>query len=588
MKTLKKIRRKLREGLLKRLMEEWAFIAAYMKRYTWQILFYVLLGVLSTLLGLAGSLLSKRLIDAVTGHDSGSIGTIAALYISFGLFGLLTGALVSRISAKVVTRVHQQIRADVFDRILMTDWESMADYRSGDLLNRANTDTGTVSNQVLGFFPKLVTSTVQFVGALVIILYYDPVMALITLSSAPILAISSRFLLRKMREFQMESRKISSEIMSFNNEAFQNVQFIKAFDLAGRFSIRLKTLQEKSFDYTMRHNAFSIATSSVLGLIGSLISWAIFGWSVYRLWQGQITFGTMTLFLQLSGTLSGSFNALVGIIPSMVSAGTSARRVMDLVHLQQEDRQQDTAAEELVRAASREGLAARLSGAAFTYKAGKHVFDGVNIDAAPGEIIALVGPTGGGKTTLLRVLLGLVRIQQGEAFVFPAGQPEQAMRVGPSTRRMFSYVPQGNMLFAGTIADNLRLVKPGAAEQEMWQALEAACILEEVKALPEGLGAPIGEHAHGFSEGQAQRLSIARALLADAPIFLLDEATSALDIATERRLLRNILRHDSKKTVILTTHRPSVLDLCDRVYQVGGGLVQLLGDEERSSFAADF
>ncbi|NLW20363.1 MAG: ABC transporter ATP-binding protein [Clostridiales bacterium] len=586
--TLGRLRQKLREGLLQKLLEEWRFIAGYMKRYTWQIVFYVLLGVASTLLGLAGSLLSKRLIDAVTGFDSGSIGTLAAWYIGFGLFGLLTSALVSRISTRVVTRVHQQIRADVFDRIIMTDWEAMSDFHSGDLLNRANADTGNLSSQVLGFFPKLITAAVQFVGSLAIILYYDPVMALITLSGAPVLALASRFLLRKMRAFQMESRKISSEIMSFNNEAFQNVQFIKAFDLAGRFSQRLLALQAKSYDYILRHNAFSIATSSLLGLLGRIISWAIFGWSVYRLWQGQITFGTMTLFLQLSGGLSGSFNALVGIIPGMVSAGTSARRVMDIVTLQQEDRQQDDAALELARGAAASGIAARLSDISFTYKGGKHVFDGVNLHAAPGEIVALVGPTGGGKTTLLRVLLGLVRVSGGGALVYAGQDPANCLPIGPSTRRLFSYVPQGNMLFSGTIADNLRLVKPDATDAQLWQALEAACIDQEVRALPLGLEAPIGERAHGFSEGQAQRLSIARALLSDAPIFLLDEATSALDIATERRVLRNILRHDSQKTIILTTHRPSVLDLCDRVYQVGQGQVSPMDSLEQERMKASF
>ena len=580
MNYIKKLIRKIREGLLKKLLEEWAWIARYMKRYTGQILFYIVLGVSSTLLGLAGSLLSKRLIDVVTGFDTGSIGAIAAMYIGFGLFGIVIGALVSRVSTKVQTKVHQEIRADVFDRIMMTDWEAMADYHSGDLLNRANGDTGAVASSVLGFFPSLITSVVQFAGALLIILYYDPIMALIALSSAPILAISSKFLLRKMREFQMENRKISSEIMSFNNEAFQNVQFIKAFELAGRFSSRMHALQQKSYDYIMRHNAFSIATSSVMSLIGKVISWLIFGWSVYRLWQGDITFGTMTLFLQLSGSLSGAFNALVGVVPTMVSAGTSARRVMDIVELQSEDRALDTSAEALRLRAQADGVALSLDAVSFAYKAGKTIFEDVHLQAAPGEIVALVGPTGGGKTTLLRVLLGLVNIKAGTAQVYPQGEPSIVLPVGPSTRRLFTYVPQGNMLFSGTVAENLRVVKPKASEDEMREVLRSACILDEILALPDGLDSKIGERGHGFSEGQAQRISIARALLSDAPVFLLDEATSALDIATERKVLRSIMRHDSLKTIIVATHRPSVLDMCTRVYQVADGRVTMMDQAE--------
>ncbi len=587
-KLLRWLMEKHEAGLFARVMEEWRWIAGYMRRYTRQITFYIVLGIIGILLGLAGSLMSKRLIDVVTGYDRGSIAGIVTLYVGVGLAGMAVGAVISRVSTKVQLRVHQEIRADVFNQVMMTEWEAVADYHSGDLLNRANGDTSTVASSVLGFLPSVVTSTVQFAAALAIILYFDPMMALLTLSSAPVLALSSRLLLRKMRAFQMESKKLSSEIMSFNNEAFHNVQFIKAFDLAGRFLERLKGLQQKSYDYTMRYNAFSIATSSALGLVGRAVSLLIFGWSVYRLWQGQISFGTMTLFLQLSGTLSGAFNALVGIIPSMVSSGTSARRVMDIVQLRSEDRTGDESASEFQKTAALHGVVLRLDDVDFTYHRGNTVFTGVRFIARPGEIVALVGPTGGGKTTLLRVMLGLVRVQAGQARVISAEHTGLSLPIGPSTRRLISYVPQGNMLFSGTIAENLRVVHPEATDTELLDALEAACIREEVLAMPEGLESKIGERGHGLSEGQSQRLSIARALLSQSPVFLLDEATSALDIATERQLLRNIMRKDMKKTIIVATHRPSVLDLCDRVYGVSGGRVDLMTDAEKEGMLAAF
>ncbi len=585
MNFIHKVIRKLREGLLQKLLEEWKWIAGYMRRYVPQMLFYVALGVAGTLTGLASSVVSKYLIDAVTGFHTGSIGWIAALYVGMGFFSILTGALSSRLTVKVSTKVHNEIRADIFDRVLLTDWESLAQYHSGDLLNRALGDAGSVAGTVLTFLPNIVTSLVQFIGALLVILYYDPVMALIALSSAPVLLLSSRFLMRKMREFQLESRKISSEVMVFNQESFENIQFIKSFGLIRQFSDRMRALQAKSYAFTLRHNLFSIATSSAMSAVGRVVSYVLYGWGVYRLWQGDITYGTMTLFLQMAGSLSGSFSSLTGVAPQMLSAGTSARRVMDIVELEREHHEDDGRAEDLRRAAAGSRAEVRLEGVSFSYRGGQQVFSGVNLLAAPGEIVALVGPSGEGKTTMLRLLLGLVNVKEGEARVSAGGI---TLPISPSTRNLFTYVPQGNMLFTASVAENLRLVRSDASDEDLWAALDAACVADAVRALPDGLASRVGERGHGFSEGQGQRLSIARALLSDAPVLLLDEATSALDITTERKVLRNVLRKNNKRTIILTTHRPSVLDLCTRVYEVSGHRVSEVRETADRPHIMDF
>ncbi len=561
------ILQKIRKIKLNRLYEEWVWISRYMRRYAMQIVFYILLGISGTLLGLAGSLISKQVIDAVTGYNSASILPIAALYAGMGILTIAINAVTSQISTRVQTKVHQEIRADVFNHILMADWESIADYHSGDLLNRATDDAGTVASAVLGFVPDLITSAVMFAGALAIIIYYDPVMALIALGSSPVMALCSRFLMRKIRAFQMESRKISSEITSFNEESFQNVQFIKSLELANLFSFKMRALQQKSYDFIMRHNLFSIGASSVMSLIGRLISYACYGWSVYRLWSGDITYGTMMLFLQLAGSLMGSFNALVGIVPKMLSAGTSARRVMDIVQLPREDRQYDRQADTLKRQPAA-GMEILLDHVHFSYMNKHTVMTDVTMHIAPGEMIGVVGPSGQGKTTLLRILLGLVNVSQGTASIYPAGDTASAIPIGPSTRKLFTYVPQDNMLFSGTVAENLRIVKPEAADEELISALRDACMDEEILSLPDGLNSRIGERGHGFSEGQAQRISLARALLCDAPVLLLDEVTSALDTATERRVLDHLKKHGSHKTIIFTTHRLSVLDMCTHVFEI--------------------
>jgi len=563
-----KVVKAIRNGKLNRLIEEWLWIGRYMKQYKWQIGLYTLLGIISIVLGLAGSVVSKYLIDAVTGYNTSSGGMIAGLYLGTGFLGIAVSAIINRISTRIQTKVQQEIRADVFHHVMMTDWESIAEFHSGDLLNRATNDAGTISSAILGFVPELITNIIQFAGALCIILYYDQVMALIALGGAPVLVLSSKFLLRKMRAFQVESKKVSSEIMSFNEESFQNLQFIKSFGLLSLFTGKLHALQQKSYDLNMRYNMLTIGATSFMSLLGRVISFACFGWSIYRLWRGDITYGTMTLFLQLAGSLSGSFGSLVGTVPQMLSAGTSARRVMDIVELPYERNHAEENIDSMKAKAKCKGLEIALDDVSFSYKDGRSVLNDVNLHASSGEIIGLVGPSGQGKTTLFRLLLGLINPKQGSILVYPEGEPTMALPVNSSTRRLFAYVPQGNVLFTGTVAENLRLGRPDATDAELIHALKDACIDDAVLSLPDGLYSKIGERGHGFSEGQNQRISIARALLSDAPILLLDEATSALDSEREKCILQNINKNYKNRIVIIATHRLSVLDVCSYMYHV--------------------
>ena len=228
----------------------------------------------------------------------------------------------------------------------------------------------------------------------------------------------------------------------------------------------------------------------------------------------------------------------------------------------------------------------RPEGVSYGYVPRQPVLTRADFRAAPGEIVALVGPSGGGKTTTIRLLLGLVRPQEGRAYLQAADGRQVEMNAG--LRRYFSYVPQGNTLLSGTIADNLRMVKPDADDRQLREALEAACAWDFVSAMDGGLNASVGEHGHGLSEGQAQRIAIARALLRDAPVLLLDEATSALDVTTERTILRNLAARYPHKTCIVTTHRPTVISLCRRVYQVSGGRMELLDNDRAQRLAMDF
>lgn len=586
MEFIKKVIRKIKDGMLQEMYEETKWMYTYAKKYKFQIVFYIFLGVLTTVMGLASSVGSKYLIDAVTGQDSGNIALIALFIVAMGLFSIGINAITTMISARINIKVNNEIQAEVFDKILVADWISMKEFHSGDLLNRLNGDVNTVASSILSWIPSLITRSAQFFGILAIILYYDPTMAVIALGSAPVMLIVSKTLMKKMRDYNKRMRQVSSDVMSFNEESFQNIQSIKAFDLVGLFSKRLRDVQQNYKDVFLDYNKFSVYTSSFMSVVGMFVAYACFGWGVYRLWTGHITFGTMTLFVQLSGQLSSSFKSIVSLVPSAISATTSAGRIMEFFKIKDESELEDDKAKLIQNNTQGKGLSVVLDDVEFSYNENKTVFQHADVVANPGEIVALVGPSGEGKTTMIRLLLGLINTKSGNASIQDINGV--SCKISSATRRFFAYVPQGNTIFSGTIAENMRMVKQDATDAEIVEALKAACAYDFVNRLPDGINSKVGERGSGFSEGQAQRLSIARALLRKSPILLLDEATSALDVFTERQVLRNIMNMGYARTCIVTTHRPSVLTMCDKVYKIDSGVVCDIDEKEVNMLIRDF
>ena len=584
---IKDLIEKIKNGMLKEMYIEGKWIAKYIYKYKWGVVFYIFLGILGTILGLISSVFSKNLIDAVTGHDSENIGVIVATIIGMGLGSIILEAVTGRISAKINIKVGNEIRADIYDKIINTDWESMSSFHSGDLLTRLTGDATTVADSVLGWIPNLITKLVQFICIFAVIMYYDPTMAVLSLLSAPITILVSKSLMLKMRKFNKASREISSEMMAFNEETFQNLQSIKAFNLINVFSNRLRGVQEKAKKVGLEYNKFSIYTYCFMSVVGMIVYYSCFGWGVYRLWTGHITYGTMTLFLQLSSKLSSSFSDLINVVPSAIGATTAAGRIMEVVELPRENIKDDSIVDTMCTNLDDNGISVKVEDGYFKYlNSEKVVLDNANIEANPSEIIALVGPSGEGKSTMMRILLGLTNLKSGKATL----KDESGLNcnISASSRKLMAYVPQEKTMFSGTIAENMRMVKIDATDEEIINALKDACAYDFVEKLPEGIYSSIGERGLGFSEGQNQRLSIARALLRNSPILLLDEATSALDVDTERRVLKNIMESNKKRTCIVTTHRPSVLNMCDRVYRICQSRVNLVEQSEVEKMAVDF
>lgn len=582
--SLSTLSQRWRDGTFKEILDDWRWIFSYSRRYKLAILFYVFLGVFSTSLSMVASVAGKYIIDIITGYQTERLGILAALMIGSAVFSLTFSSLINRISAKLSININNDIQADIFDQIIDVDWKEINAYSSGDLLNRFNGDVSTVSKNAISWLPSIVITFYNFIITFAVIWHYNKIMSLLAFASAPVMLLISKYLIQKQREFAKKTRQAASEMMGFEVETFVNFDTIKSFGIMGVYGRKLREWQQKVKKISLEHNLFTIKTNILLSVLGMIVQYAAFGYCLYLLWGHKITYGTMTLFLEQRVRLSAAFNRLIGIIPSFLSSSVAAHRIRELIDLPRETHLPEESRR--LKELSPGGYQVCMEDVDFAYVEGKQVISESDFIASPGEIVALVGPSGEGKTTMIRLMLGLTHPEKGRAFLRASDGTEVEMNA--DSRSLFSYVPQGNTILSGTVAENLRMVKEDATDQEIVEALELACAWDFIKKLPEGINSPVGERGRGFSEGQAQRIAIARAVLRNAPILLLDEATSALDVATERQVLRNLVAQRPNKTCIVTTHRPTVLNMCQRVYRVMETRVTELSEEESSRMAMEF
>ena len=580
---IRKIINAIKDGTAKSFIEETRWVYAYMRRYWKSMILYTVVGMVSTVVSIAATYISRDLVDIITGHKTGAVIKYFVLMILYGMISMVISQVVNYLSTIISLKVNQQISCEVFEKILMTDYESITKYHSGDLLTRWSSDTSTISNGVLNYIPNAIIAIFRFLSAFAVVVYNDWTFALFALGSFPVTVLMSRTLMRRMRNNNDRSAALSAKVSGFNQETFANIQTIKAFDLVELYGRYLKQLQQDYLDMKIDFQKLSIKTSVLMSLVGMVVSYSCYGWGIYRVFSGAISYGTMTLFISMSGNLTGALNSLVSLVPGAISLTTSARRLMDIVEMPQEDYSKRAEADAYEKAHRAEGISVELKDVDYTYHTGTEVFKGASFEAHPHEIVALVGPSGEGKTTLLRLLLALLKPKAGKEYLYGGSRRasgDEGIELAPFSRQFFAYVPQGNTMFSGTIAENLRKVKEDATDEELRNALEMACAWEFVEKLPHGMETKLHERGGGLSEGQNQRLSIARAILRKAPILLLDEATSALDVETERRVLKNIMTDTYPRTCIVTTHRPTVLTMCNRVYGIRDMKCQVLTEEE--------
>jgi len=498
----------------------------------------------------------KHAIDVASGADKGNV------YVAVGMMGILIladfGLNISSVWIRNILGIKAQNRMQqrMLDRILRSEWQGKDKLHSGDVLNRLEIDVNNVVNFLTETIPSTLSVIALFVGAFAYLFSMDRVLSVVVIAIIPVFLVFSKIYVGKMRNLTRKVRDSDSKVQSVLQETIQNRMLIKTMESDSAMVDKLESTQSKLRRNVVQRTKFSVFSHLIVNFgfaLGYLIA---FLWAAVRMMEQTLSFGGMTAFLQLVNKIQTPARSLTKLFPAFVSVFTAAERLMELEENPLEE-QGDP-----IEIPSPCGI--RLTDVTYSYKGGDgNVIDGLSFDFKPGTCTAILGETGAGKTTLIRLLLALLKPDYGRVSIYGSDRDEE---VSPLHRCNFVYVPQGNTLMSGTIKDNLRLGNLNASEEEMVEALRLSCA-DFVFDLPEGLNTLCSEKGGGLSEGQAQRISIARSLLRDRSIMLFDEATSALDPETERQLLKNILSgHD--KTVIFITHRPAVVDYCDMTLKI--------------------
>ena len=521
------------------------------------------IGLLSVVVSLAQVTSVRHAIDVASGAQRGNLYWAVAVMGILILCDFLLSIGSTWVQNILGIRAQNRMQQRMLDRILRSQWHGREHYHSGDVLNRLEFDVANVVSFLTQTIPSTLSVIAMFVGAFCYLFTMDAVLALITVAIIPVFVGLSKVYVNRMRKLTKDVRAEDSRVQSALQETIQHRMLIKTLESEAVMVDRLERTQGALRHKVVKRTAFSVFSNTILNLGFALGYLVAFLWAAVRMSANSLSFGGMTAFLQLVNRIQSPARSLTRLVPAFVSVFTAAERLMEL-----EESPLDEQGEPI---AFKAPTGIRLEHVSCAYDDGVEVLRDISFDFKPGTCTAVLGETGAGKTTLIRVILGLMapkggkaEIYQGEAASYPIGNG--GVRLSPLTRCNLAYVPQGNTLLSGTVRDNLRLGRLSATDEEMREALRMSCA-DFLFDTPDGLDTICGEQGSGLSEGQAQRIAIARALLRDCPVLLLDEATSALDPDTERQLLSNILS-GKRRTVIFITHRLAVKDYCDQTLTI--------------------
>ena len=533
------------------------WIYARIKKYIPLITAVSVVTALSACTGVGIALVTKQIFDIATKDSQGSILFAGLILFIIIAAQVLLSAVQSFLSAYAGGKLTVNIRHYLFSVLLKKKYSSLSAYHSGDLLNRFTSDTETVVSNSVTIIPSItsiVTKIVTGIGAMLIL---NPYLAVIILLLGIAVPAIGRVINKRYKQLHKDCQKTEGKTRAFLQECFENIVVIKSFVSEAPFKTRLGFFMDENFKIKMRRTSISVLMHICLYSFFTVGYYSVLVWGAGGISAGSLTYGTLMAFLQLISQLRAPLQNVSGIMPKYYAALASAERLMEL---EESDDERAALEESKMKSLKADFRRLEINDVCFSY-GGDRILENCSFAAEKGHIIALTGESGSGKSTLFKIILGLYEPQSGSITV--NGETE----VNSSVRGLFSYVPQGNMVLSGTIKDNITLCNSDIDEEKIIKAAKAAEIYDYIVSLQDGFDTVLSERGAGLSEGQLQRISIARALLADAPVLLLDEATSALDEATETKVLDNI-KNMTDKTVLFITHRNTSLKVCDRIVRV--------------------
>ena len=539
---------------------KWLFI--YTKPYVGRIVALMLISVIWTYIGIEYSIMSQKIID-MAGNGYITKSSIAVFMATIGVM-LVGQAVEDLLSAMLNEKYTFGIRKQVYDKIIRSVWLGTQKFHTGDLMTRMTSDAGNIANGMVKVIPNIIVFIIELILVFFTLYKNSKFLAIAALFLTPVGMILAYALGRKLKRYQVKVQESETAYRSFIQESLANILVVKAFSSEDRFSDELATLRGNRFHWVWKKSKLSAVSNLVMSGTFQLGYMFAFIYAAGQISRGEITFGTMTLFLTLFSRIQAPIASLMRELPGVVSIFASAGRVMDIQDIPLEDRSEEKSIDG--------SMGVKVKDLSFAYD-NDYIFTNVNFDIKPGDFVGIVGKSGIGKTTLIRLLMNFITPSSGDICYYDNLGNE--MQLSATVREFVSYVPQGNTLFSGTIRKNIQIGKQDATDEEIWEALDMAVCREFVEKLPKGLDTVIGEKGVGLSEGQAQRLGLARALIRKSNFVVLDEATSALDEITESQLLKSLSELTPRPTCILITHRKSVLDYCNREFVLEDGNVRV-------------
>ncbi|MBQ4408945.1 MAG: ABC transporter ATP-binding protein [Bacteroidales bacterium] len=523
----------------------------------------IMLGLLNVACALAMVWLSKMFIDETirTGTDS-DIWTMVALLIGTVVAGIVLRQICYYLGVKAKVRQSNGIRLRIYDRLMHRRLFDGKPLHSSEMVTRLEQDIDKVSDSIATMLPDVAIGGCKLLGAFLLLRTMDTTLAWLLVLITPILIVVGKLLARRLRSLTHDIRQQESRVQTLIQESLELDTTLRTLGTTPWIVGQVDGLQEDLEGKVQRRNKFTVISRTIMAASFGLGYLTAFIWGGLQLRSGAITIGVMTSFLQLVSQIQQPILALLNLVPQFIHATASIDRLNELETLELESANGDAPITPL----QKPGI--RFENVTFRYTdEGGDVLRNFSRDIPPCSRTAIIGRTGAGKTTVFRMLLGLITPQEGSVSLYEAGNDANTIAASPATRTNFVFVPQGNTLMSGTIRYNLCLANPDATDAQLKEALHIAAA-DFVMDFPDGLDTEIAERGSGLSEGQAQRIAIARGILREGSIMLLDEISSSLDENTERELFTRLFARCKDKTILMITHRPAVAELCDAVWRV--------------------